>query len=335
MRRARCMHAASKAKKKGCVLQRRAMASGVEAATTPVMEKLLCLFTFNIFLCQNRKIRYWTHPIVSSRLLKGAFVTLIGELRENEYNFLNYFRMSIQSFDELLCKLETTIKGKDTNIRMCIRPLEIYLGSSRTFADLNYQYRMGKTTLALVINKVCKAVWKVLRKECVPPLTKERWLENSRVFETLANFPNCLGALNGKHIRIITPQFGGSQSFNYKMINSVVLFLIADANDLFNYFEVGSYGKESDNRIFKNSKQYKLVESGQANIPNARPLLGTTESTMPFTFIGDEAFSLSNSVFRPHTGTFISHNKRVLNYRLCRARRYVECAFGILTNNGV
>lgn len=53
---------------------------------------------------------------------------------------------------------------------------------------------------------------------------------------------------------------------------------------------------------------------------------------MTFTFIGDEAFSLSEAVMRPYTGTLLPHKKRIFNYRLCRARRYVECSFGIFTN---
>ncbi|CAL1299096.1 unnamed protein product [Larinioides sclopetarius] len=53
---------------------------------------------------------------------------------------------------------------------------------------------------------------------------------------------------------------------------------------------------------------------------------------MPYTFIGDEAFSLSPHIMRPFSGKVLPEKKRIFNYRLSRARRNVESAFGILSN---
>ena len=49
-------------------------------------------------------------------------------------------------------------------------------------------------------------------------------------------------------------------------------------------------------------------------------------------FAGDEAFSLSEKFMRRYAGSTLSEKQRIFNYRLCRARRYVECAFGTLSN---
>jgi hypothetical protein len=48
--------------------------------------------------------------------------------------------------------------------------------------------------------------------------------------------------------------------------------------------------------------------------------------------LSDKAFILRNNLLRPFSGTHLDMKKGVLNYRLSRARRYVECAFGVLTN---
>jgi hypothetical protein len=51
-----------------------------------------------------------------------------------------------------------------------------------------------------------------------------------------------------------------------------------------------------------------------------------------FVLVGDEAFILSEQVLRPYPNRNLTFLKRVCNYRLSRARRMVECTFGILAN---
>ncbi|CAH4038405.1 unnamed protein product [Pieris brassicae] len=52
------------------------------------------------------KRRLQVHPHIAQRLLVGAFVTLLDQLRVDETKFFNYFRMSSRSFEELLVKLQ-------------------------------------------------------------------------------------------------------------------------------------------------------------------------------------------------------------------------------------
>jgi hypothetical protein len=53
---------------------------------------------------------------------------------------------------------------------------------------------------------------------------------------------------------------------------------------------------------------------------------------MPFVLVGDEAFALSEHVLLPYPNKNLTCLKHIYNYRLSRARRIVECTFGILTN---
>lgn len=51
----------------------------------------------------------------------------------------------------------------------------------------------------------------------------------------------------------------------------------------------------------------------------------------PYTFLGDEAFPLKRWLMRPIPGASAkTHSQKVYNYRLSRARRTIENAFGIL-----
>jgi len=54
---------------------------------------------------------------------------------------------------------------------------------------------------------------------------------------------------------------------------------------------------------------------------------------MSFVIVGDEAFALSQNVLRPYHSRNLDVARCIYNYRLIRARRMVECAFGILCNN--
>jgi hypothetical protein len=61
----------------------------------------VCALLLRIREVRHKK-RYWVHPIVSQRLLNGQFYKLYEDLRNYRGTFINYFRMSIESFDNLL-----------------------------------------------------------------------------------------------------------------------------------------------------------------------------------------------------------------------------------------
>lgn len=51
----------------------------------------------------------------------------------------------------------------------------------------------------------------------LPNLNEPDWLEISNDFNAKWNFPNCLGAVDGKHIAIKCPPNGGTLYYNYKV----------------------------------------------------------------------------------------------------------------------
>jgi len=53
---------------------------------------------------------------------------------------------------------------------------------------------------------------------------------------------------------------------------------------------------------------------------------------LPFVLVGDEAFALTPFMMRPYPrANNLNLEQKVFNYRFSRARRIVECAFGIFT----
>ncbi|MPD03386.1 hypothetical protein E2C01_099023 [Portunus trituberculatus] len=60
---------------------------------------------------KRRERRHLIHPILQDRLTHGMFATLYPSLREHEAKFLNYFRMSVKSFDDLLGLIQEEISS--------------------------------------------------------------------------------------------------------------------------------------------------------------------------------------------------------------------------------
>ncbi|CAH2008363.1 unnamed protein product [Acanthoscelides obtectus] len=232
------------------------------------------LFLYRRRLRRSRKTWeriYWIHPYVAKRRELGDFYTKFMDLREHEDKFFIYFRMSIKSFDELHERLKPSLQKKNTAMRDCIEPIQMlcvtlrYLASGCTFTDLHLQYRLGISTISGIVKDVCSTIWCLMLGECIPPPTKDKWESISPEFETRANFPHCIGAVDGKHIRISNPL--GSMYYNYKGYSSVVLMAVADANYRFVYVDIGSYGKDCDSSIFKRSSLWTSIINNDHEIP--------------------------------------------------------------------
>jgi len=66
------------------------------------------------------------HPIIKKRGNFDAFYyTLFDELRDDANKFLNYFRMSVSSFDGLHRRLKESLQRRNSKMRNCIQPAEM------------------------------------------------------------------------------------------------------------------------------------------------------------------------------------------------------------------
>jgi len=206
-----------------------------------------------------------------------------------------------------------------------------FLATGDSFKTIATSYRLGHSTVQSIVIQVCEAIIQNLMSITMPKPIVAQWRKIAEEFWDIWN-PNCIGALDGKHVVIQAPVNSGSQFFNYKKTFSIVLLALVDAHYRFIAVDIGGYGRNSDGGLFANSKLGKALEKNKLNVPkdNALP---NTQTIMPYIIVGDEAFPLKKYLLKPYPGSQIQgdRSKRIFNYRLSRARRVSENVFGILS----
>jgi hypothetical protein len=140
-------------------------------------------------------------------------------------------------------------------------------------------------------------------------------------FQDKWNFPNCIGALDGKHVTLR----------NYKNSFSIVLMALVDADYKFVYADVGANGRIGDGGVFRNCSLSAALETNSLNVPAPRKV-PKDDLITPFVIVADDAFPLKENILKPFSRKSMNRNERIFNYRLSRARRVVENAFDILSN---
>lgn len=208
-----------------------------------------------------------------------------------------------------------------------------FLATGHSFRALSFQFRVGYQTVGKIVKEVVEVLWiRLSPMHMKMPTTAADWKLKAANFWCKWQFPHCLGALDGKHVLMKAPQNSGSLYYNYKNTFSVVLMALVDANLQFVCVDVGGFGRNSDGGIFANSAMGKGITKGLLNFPVDQPLPEAENlGSVPYIVVGDEAFPLHRRIMRPYPGKGgLSKEQQVFNYRLSRARRIVENAFGIL-----
>ncbi|XP_049794256.1 uncharacterized protein LOC126203910 [Schistocerca nitens] len=246
--------------------------------------------------------------------------------------------MSVNSFEMLLNMIGETTSKRNTKMRECISAEEKlavtlrHLGTGNSMRSLHFEFLLVRSTIADIIRDTCTSKWEMLKVEYMKPPTTEEWKNISDKYEKTADFPHCVGSIDGKHVRIVKPWTSGSEFYNYKKYFSIVLMAIVDSKYCFRFIDVAAFG-QGDSNMFKATELGKTLYQQALNLSEAAPLPNDPCGLkIPCVFVVDEAFAMSEHLMRPYPAKNLTNKQKVFNYRLSRARRYVECAFGILSN---
>ena len=201
---------------------------------------------------------------------------------------------------------------------------------------------MHTSTIGGTIPEVYQALYNCLKSEYLRlPYTKEeRKIIDQKTAERW-QFPNCFGAVDGKHKPILHPKNSGSDYYNCKVFSSIVLLAIVDYDYRFVYVAAGCQGRISDRGVYRNPTFYKALENRSLNLPDPVLLPGSDDpqwmfdqcnEPIPYVLVANDAFPLGRHCMKPFPQSNLSNHKRIINCKLSRMRRVSENLFGIWGN---
>ncbi|XP_035206311.1 uncharacterized protein LOC118181308 [Stegodyphus dumicola] len=176
---------------------------------------LICMYLLYKSVCVPR--REWVRSIFQERDTYSAHAALFPSLRQKYPElFFNYTRMTGEQYDHLLHLLQDKLQKQETRFRKSISASERlaiclrFLASGTNYTDLAYTFRVSKSSVSHIIRETCDVIWQVLQPLVMAiPASSDEWAVIAEGFEYKWNFPNCVGAIDGKHIRIQAPPSAG------------------------------------------------------------------------------------------------------------------------------
>ncbi|XP_036143206.1 uncharacterized protein LOC118645834 [Monomorium pharaonis] len=136
---------------------------------------------------------------------------------------------------------------------------------------------------------------------CIP--NENEWIDICEGYLENWNFPNCVGALDGKHVLIQAPPNSGSMYYNYKKTFSIVLLPACDYKYKFTLIDVGSYGSKSDSGVFTRSNMSTSLRNNTLHLPKGTAKLPGSNLQSPCFFV---AFPLTENIMKPYSQRHLS-----------------------------
>ncbi|KAL4104313.1 hypothetical protein QTP88_019614 [Uroleucon formosanum] len=258
-----------------------------------------------------------------------------GHLFNNEVKFREFFRVNREQFNFILSLVKDDLTKEPTmRVPVPISPDEKlaitlrFLATGESFRSLSFSFRIFYSYISVIVKETLIALKQMLMPLFLPNPNSIDYKVKANEFYTKWNFPNCILAIDGQHVRIRCPNNSGSLYFNYKDYFSIVLMAMVDANYKFIAINVGSFGREGDSGIFVKSNMGQQILNFTFKFPQDCAL-PNTNLVVPHVIPGDQAFRLHKHILRPFSQKSArgDSGKTIFNYRFSRARRVTENAF--------
>ena len=296
-----------------------------------------------------RKKKSPTRQWIQRREERGVYHQLVQELAlEDPMAYKNFFRLTREQFNFLAQVLRPSLEKSPQPFPISLVRNNIsagerlavtlrFLATGESYHSLEFSFRISRQQISEIITETCQCLYDKLAPEYFKiPNTASEWEAIAERFKRRWNFPNGLGALDGKRIIIQQPNNSGSHFYDYKGHNSIILLAAFGPDYECLWANVGANGRASDATVWGTSDLKAALGSiaNPTQLPSPKPLPGRTKP-VPYVLTGDDAFSLSRYMMKPFPQAGLSTERRIYNYRLSRMRRISENGFGILANRFV
>lgn len=291
------------------------------------------ILTASCYILRNRrKKRKWVNDWFLIRK-KYSRVNLIDQYLLADDHFRRYLRMDETVYQFLLDQVSPIIMKQNTVMRESISPherLSAYLkfvAEGTTLVSLARNVNISTASMSHIVKEVAIVINSKLDNVIKLPTTTNEWIhESQRIASIHGGFPNVLGMIDGKYIRITKPKQSGTSFYCHKGFFAIVLMAVVGANRRFLYINCGANGVQADSAILKNTSFYKQLTTNNLNMPSD---IVNNGNRYPYIFLADGGFMLEQNIMtpfrQPKEATKLRYNK-VLSH----TRANVENAFGEL-----
>ncbi|KAH8009046.1 hypothetical protein HPB51_009586 [Rhipicephalus microplus] len=242
-----------------------------------------------------------TYLVVARLNVKDLFLRLMEVIAHLSKKASTTLRFVALDLTKIHVSRETLEPGERLAITLS------YLASGQDIPSVALAYRVGIETARLCIHETCEAIWERLKDHVM------------KVSGSQFHFDVCY--LVGHDLDFLL-------CLLFQGTFSIVLMAVVDSDCKYVLVDVGAEGRQSDGGIFKEPSFGRDLSKGHLDIPAVGTLPGTS-TCVPYAFVGDEAFQLRKDFMRPYPAKCLNDTMRIFNYRLSRARRCAENAFGI------
>lgn len=155
---------------------------------------------------KKQRRRWHVRPLNTTRAQQGEYSLLVRQMRDmDEERHFGYFRMSAARFDDLARRIMPYVQHAPTHRtpisveeQLAVTLHILASGSSQNSVAANY--KLGLSTVYSIVSEVTVAIWRALKDDFVAFPSPAQMVEIKNYFWTPWDLPNCVGAIDGKHM---------------------------------------------------------------------------------------------------------------------------------------